>query len=347
MEDHDKHPEEEEKAQEGASADDDASAGGANAFAPFFATTTPPRAGRAAKNARKAAAALVSPDATGVGASPSSTPSAKKPRTLPPQYAGRSAFQHVRVLTIPSHRSPESYDGSGDEEYECEDGEDTNHAADDGVSAEQQQRTPPRGFVLRPVGPHEMERLHQQQLQQRQQKSPTTENPNKENDEQNQLQQQLPHPDETEKEQVSGEEEKEEQQQEPPQLEEEKQQEPPPEQQPEQPKITGDSMMGFSRYADKTVREVFLHRHGFVEWAKKVENPSPPLKSFVDWTNSDEARRIELDAKGNEIMPIGQHKGESFRQIAACDPTYHIRYIHARPRRLPPPVQRYIDWFNA
>lgn len=114
--------------------------------------------------------------------------------------------------------------------------------------------------------------------------------------------------------------------------------------------ITGDTIMGFPRYPETTNRDIMLNHFGFVRWARGREDPSGRLADFVDWSNSEVGRNLELERQGNERFNFGQHRGCTFREIAVRDPTYHHRYMHMLERRNEEPngvLSRYIDWFNS
>jgi len=78
-------------------------------------------------------------------------------------------------------------------------------------------------------------------------------------------------------------------------------------------------------------------------------NPDGPLRLFVEWTFSDEARALEDEAEANTVFGFGQHRGETFRTVAAHDPDYHLRYMDMMQYEMqdpPPIIQRYAAWFD-
>ena len=49
--------------------------------------------------------------------------------------------------------------------------------------------------------------------------------------------------------------------------------------------------------------------------------------------------------RSDETFERGQHKGETFLQVATRDPSYHLRYFDMNPDP-PIQIQRYADWFG-
>lgn len=113
--------------------------------------------------------------------------------------------------------------------------------------------------------------------------------------------------------------------------------------------ITGDTMMGFTKFPTSTNREIMINDYGFVKWAKKQREVAGSLAAFLEWAESDEGRSLEFEGAGNETMSYGQHKGETFAEIARNDPGYHDRFMYMlnMKRQEPDPkLARYIDWFD-
>jgi hypothetical protein len=106
----------------------------------------------------------------------------------------------------------------------------------------------------------------------------------------------------------------------------------------------GETVFEFGKYIHKTFRHVIETDVSYVNWARRVENPSSQLRLFIDWTNSSEAQELFRKASGNERFTFGQHAGMTFHEIARTDPTYHVRY--KAMQRGPPVLDRYIEWFN-
>lgn len=115
--------------------------------------------------------------------------------------------------------------------------------------------------------------------------------------------------------------------------------------------VTGDTVLGFQRHPNLSNREILLQQQGFVQWARKQQNPnSQNLVAFKIWLNSSEAKSLaNLANRGNETFPFGQHKGLKFAEIAMEDPEYHERYMRAlrAKNRAPSEVlSRYIRFYN-
>jgi hypothetical protein len=118
-------------------------------------------------------------------------------------------------------------------------------------------------------------------------------------------------------------------------------------------RVTADTVMGFPKYPEATNREIMTQHYDFVKWAKsKKESDSAfgRLLDFVEWAESPEGKSLELEAKGNEVFTYGQHKGQTFADIARCDPEYHIRYMRMLKRKGESPNEKlvaYINWFKS
>ena len=69
-----------------------------------------------------------------------------------------------------------------------------------------------------------------------------------------------------------------------------------------------------------------------------VSSSTPPRKK------RSTTRRTGSNAAANEVFPFGQHRGQTFWQVAEEDPSYHLRYkdMDDSPN---PVLDRYIEWF--
>ena len=117
--------------------------------------------------------------------------------------------------------------------------------------------------------------------------------------------------------------------------------------------ITAESIMGFPKYPNVTNRDIMINHYGFVSWVKKKKAEEGKLTgglaAFLDWVDSDEGQRLEIEGQGQERFNFGQHRGETFADIAQADPGYHGRYVHMLNKNgeSPNPVlSRYIAWFE-
>jgi hypothetical protein len=111
--------------------------------------------------------------------------------------------------------------------------------------------------------------------------------------------------------------------------------------------LTGDTEMGFGMYKEETCRDVMISHYDYIRWGRSQEKPTGELARFLKWTNSDEGKALEGEGQGNEKFTTysKQHTGETFRQVAKDDPSYHLRFKHMRPG--PDPVlDRYSAWFD-
>lgn len=111
--------------------------------------------------------------------------------------------------------------------------------------------------------------------------------------------------------------------------------------------ITADTVMGFPNYPNATNRELIEKHYGFVEWAKKKYDNDEVygrLEEFCDWLYSPEGKQIDQE---NERFTYGVHKGQTFKEIAENDPSYHTRCIHMLRKEEPTgQLARYIEWFE-
>ena len=116
--------------------------------------------------------------------------------------------------------------------------------------------------------------------------------------------------------------------------------------------LTAESIMGFPRYPNATNGEIMKHHYDFVIWAKKKkanDEASGGLLAFVEWVESPEGQRLELESEGNIKFSFGQHNGETFVEVAQTDPGYHERYLNALRRKGEEPnsvLSQYISWFK-
>jgi hypothetical protein len=104
-------------------------------------------------------------------------------------------------------------------------------------------------------------------------------------------------------------------------------------------RATGNSIMGFGKYARLTYQKVLTDHYDYVIWAKTQGNTTGGLRNFVDWVESPE---------GEEAIPqrftFGMHKGKSFQTVAVEDPSYHRRYKSKKPTC--DKLDDYIRYFN-
>lgn len=86
----------------------------------------------------------------------------------------------------------------------------------------------------------------------------------------------------------------------------------------------------------------------YVEWFNQQKRgQKKKRKSTSNSTPADTAARRQRRAadNGNERFPFGQHRGQTFREIAEQDPSYHLRYkdMDDSPNVV---LDRYIAWFD-
>ena len=116
--------------------------------------------------------------------------------------------------------------------------------------------------------------------------------------------------------------------------------------------LTAETIMGFPRYPNATNGEIMRNHYDFVIWAKKKKannEASGGLLAFVEWVESPEGQRLELESEGNIKFGFGQHKGKTFMHVAQTDPGYHERYLNALRRKGEEPnsvLSQYISWFK-
>jgi hypothetical protein len=89
------------------------------------------------------------------------------------------------------------------------------------------------------------------------------------------------------------------------------------------------------------------HHIDFVHWAKsKKERDSAygRLRKFTDWAESPEGKGFE------HRFTFGQHKGQTFADVARHDPGYHVRYMRILTRNKESPhdeLVEYIRWLES
>lgn len=111
--------------------------------------------------------------------------------------------------------------------------------------------------------------------------------------------------------------------------------------------MMGDTLMGFGKHRDETFRFVLLNEPGYVRWAQRQKDPSEMLAAFCEWTLTEEAQSLLVLEQGKSLVfTFGQHRGETFEEIAHKDPEYHLRYKIMKQDKCPPLLERYIQWFN-
>ena len=116
--------------------------------------------------------------------------------------------------------------------------------------------------------------------------------------------------------------------------------------------LTAESIMGFPRYPNSTNGEIMKHHYDFVLWAKNKKSndeASSRLLAFVEWVESPEGQQLELESEGNVKFGFGQHRGETFKEVAQTDPGYHERYLNVLRRKGEEPIgvlSQYISWFK-
>ena len=109
--------------------------------------------------------------------------------------------------------------------------------------------------------------------------------------------------------------------------------------------VTADSVLGFTKHPHATNREIMTQHIDFVNWAKSKKEKGSVygrLKDFLEWVESPEG-------KGFEKFTFGQHKGQTFADVALHDPEYHVRYIHVLRKKGESPsdeLAAYISWFE-
>lgn len=116
--------------------------------------------------------------------------------------------------------------------------------------------------------------------------------------------------------------------------------------------VTAETVMGFPSHPYASNGEIMKKHHGFVVWAKKKSadgDAQGRLAEFVEWVESPEGQRLELELEGDEKFTFGQHRGETFTQVAQNDPGYHGRYLYVLRKKGEEPndvLSRYISWFQ-
>jgi hypothetical protein len=116
--------------------------------------------------------------------------------------------------------------------------------------------------------------------------------------------------------------------------------------------VTAETVMGFESHPYDSNGEIMKNHHGFVVWAKKKSadgDAQGRLEDFVNWVESPEGQKLELEIEGNAKFTFGQHKGETFAQVSQNDPGYHGRYLHMLRQKGEEPnglLSRYISWFQ-
>ena len=116
--------------------------------------------------------------------------------------------------------------------------------------------------------------------------------------------------------------------------------------------LTAESIMGFPRYPNASNGEIMKNHYDFVIWAKKKkanDEASGGLLAFVEWVESPEGQRLELESEGNIKFGFGKHVGKTFMEVAQTDPGYHERYLNALRRKGEEPngvLSQYISWFK-
>jgi hypothetical protein len=87
---------------------------------------------------------------------------------------------------------------------------------------------------------------------------------------------------------------------------------------------------------------------------KKGGSPSAELAAYISWFEKTRGTRSALkvespEGKGFEKFTFGQHKGQTFAEVALHDPKYHVRYIHVLRKKGESPsaeLAAYISWFE-
>ena len=110
----------------------------------------------------------------------------------------------------------------------------------------------------------------------------------------------------------------------------------------------GNQIFSFGQYQGKTFREIatkdpFYH----VRYKHMQPGPNPTLDWYIRYFRDVKANNTQpTDSDmGSETFDFGQHFGQTWRQVAQMDPTYHIRFKRKRPA--PHGVMdRYAKWFR-
>jgi hypothetical protein len=76
--------------------------------------------------------------------------------------------------------------------------------------------------------------------------------------------------------------------------------------------ITGNTTMGFPKYPDTCNRDIVLHHFDYVKWARGRTEMYGRLEGFVNWTNSEEGKSLEMQGRGNETFNFGQKRERRF-----------------------------------
>jgi hypothetical protein len=111
--------------------------------------------------------------------------------------------------------------------------------------------------------------------------------------------------------------------------------------------VTADTVMRFPKYPKATNREIMTQHVDFVRWAKAKNDKGAAhgrLREFVDWAESPEGRGIE------HRFTFGQHRGQTFADVARHDPAYHVRYMRILRRNNESPHEElatYMSWLET
>jgi hypothetical protein len=110
----------------------------------------------------------------------------------------------------------------------------------------------------------------------------------------------------------------------------------------------GNTVITFGMHSGQSYRDILITAPQYVDWARKVKDPSGDLLRFVEWTRTEGARAIQCELGGKEEFGFGQHVGQTFETVARVDPGYDLRYEFMKPRARsrPAAINRYIKWFE-
>lgn len=117
----------------------------------------------------------------------------------------------------------------------------------------------------------------------------------------------------------------------------------------EETKARADTIMGFPSHLTSANREIMLEHLDFFRWAKEQQNPVGGQQAFLERCQLEEGKALKMEGMGNDIFGFGQHRGESFQEIAENEPTYHERFMKILSRRNEEPnagLARYIHWYK-
>jgi len=69
--------------------------------------------------------------------------------------------------------------------------------------------------------------------------------------------------------------------------------------------INGETVLGFDRFPTSSNKTIMLEHYDFVRWARERTHPVyGRLEDFVAWSNTDEAKALEIQGMGKEHLRL-------------------------------------------